>query len=41
MGQSRFCDPALLYIEHKKAAKVDIEDLINDFANAVAGNKQF
>lgn len=40
IGQSRLRHLALLCIEYKEAAKVDIKDLINDFANAKTKKKQ-
>ena len=39
--QTRLQDVALSSIEHKEAAKMDIKELINDFANAKARRKQF
>ena len=36
IGQNKLRDLALLCIEHKETAKMDIKDLINDFANVKA-----
>jgi hypothetical protein len=41
ISQSKLHELAILAIEHKEAAKMDMTELINDFANLKARKKQF